>query len=66
MFLSCRCTSGSEHHVFRNDPVERLAQNLAVFDFELDGADMAAIHSLAMTGSRIVDPPGLAPLWDGN
>ncbi|WP_268810918.1 hypothetical protein [Caballeronia choica] len=37
---------------------------MAIFDFELDGADMAAIHALATEGSRIVDLPGLAPLWD--
>ncbi|MEA3099481.1 aldo/keto reductase [Caballeronia mineralivorans] len=48
----------------RTTRIDRLAQNLAVFDFELDGADMAAIHSLATTDSRIVDPPRLAPLWD--
>ncbi|MFM0226900.1 aldo/keto reductase [Paraburkholderia dipogonis] len=49
----------------RTTRIDRLAQNLAVFDFELDGADMAAIHALATANSRIVDPPGLAPLWDG-
>ncbi|MFM0120553.1 aldo/keto reductase [Paraburkholderia sp. RL18-101-BIB-B] len=48
----------------RTTRVDRLAQNLAVFDFELDGADIAAIHALATANSRIVDPPGLAPLWD--
>ncbi|MFM0630069.1 aldo/keto reductase [Paraburkholderia xenovorans] len=48
----------------RTTRVDRLAQNLAVFDFELDGADMTAIHALATANSRIVDPPGLAPLWD--
>jgi 2,5-diketo-D-gluconate reductase B len=48
----------------RTTRIDRLAQNLAVFDFELDSADMAAIHSLAAAGSRIVDPFGLAPSWD--
>jgi 2,5-diketo-D-gluconate reductase B len=48
----------------RTTRIDRLAQNLAVFDFELEGADMAAIHALATTDSRIVDPPGLAPQWD--
>ena len=48
----------------RTTRIDRLAQNLAVFDFELDGVDMAAIHSLATADSRIVDPSGLAPLWD--
>jgi 2,5-diketo-D-gluconate reductase B len=48
----------------RTTRINRLAQNLTVFDFELDGVDMAAIHSLATADSRIVDPHGLAPLWD--
>ena len=48
----------------RTTRIDRLAQNIAVFDFELDGADMAAIRALATTDSRIVDPPRLAPLWD--
>lgn len=48
----------------RTTRIDRLAENLAVFDFELDSADMAAIHSLATANSRIVDPLGLAPLWD--
>jgi 2,5-diketo-D-gluconate reductase B len=48
----------------RTTRVDRLAQNLAVFDFELDDVDMAAIHALATADGRIVDPPGLAPLWD--
>lgn len=48
----------------RTTQIERLGQNLAVFDFELDGADMAAIHGLATAHSRIVAPPGLSPQWD--
>jgi diketogulonate reductase-like aldo/keto reductase len=48
----------------RTSRIDRLTQNLAVFDFELDAADMAAIHALATADSRIVDPPGLAPQWD--
>jgi diketogulonate reductase-like aldo/keto reductase len=43
---------------------ERASQNLEIFDFSLDGEEMAAIHALAEPKSRIVDPPGLAPLWD--
>ena len=48
----------------RTARLERLAQNLAVFDFELESEDMTAIHSLATADSRIVNPPGLAPKWD--
>jgi len=45
------------------DPA-RVASNLQVSDFELSAAEMAAIHGLAQAGSRIVNPPGLAPAWD--
>jgi 2,5-diketo-D-gluconate reductase B len=43
---------------------ERVAENAAIFDFELDEAEMRAIHGLATPKSRIVDPQGLAPIWD--
>ena len=42
----------------------RLAENLAVFDFELGEDEMAAIQTLADPNGRIVSPPGLAPAWD--
>ena len=42
----------------------RLADNLAIFDFELASEDMATIHNLAQPNSRIVSPPGLSPRWD--
>jgi 2,5-diketo-D-gluconate reductase B len=42
----------------------RLAENLAVFDFELGGDEMAIIQTLADPNGRIVGPPGLAPAWD--
>ena len=48
----------------RTSQAERLEQNLVIFDFELNPTDMAAIHALAQPDSRIVDPRGLAPLWD--
>lgn len=48
----------------RTARIERMASNLSIFDFELDSAEMAAIHALATIDSRIVDPPGLAPVWD--
>jgi diketogulonate reductase-like aldo/keto reductase len=42
----------------------RLAENLALFDFELSPLDMRQIAALAQPNSRIVSPPGLAPEWD--
>lgn len=42
----------------------RLAENLALFDFALTPDDMARIHALARPDGRIVSPDGLAPVWD--
>lgn len=42
----------------------RVAENIAIFDFALDDADMAAIAALARADGRLVSPPGLAPAWD--
>jgi 2,5-diketo-D-gluconate reductase B len=48
----------------RTEREERIQENVDVFDFVLDEADMSAIFDRAAPGSRIVDPPGLAPQWD--
>ena len=48
----------------RTSNPDRLAENAAIHDFELPAQDMATIFALAGPGSRIVDPPGLAPAWD--
>jgi 2,5-diketo-D-gluconate reductase B len=48
----------------RSTNPDRIASNARVFDFVLSPAEMAAIHDLAQAGSRIVNPPGLAPAWD--
>jgi diketogulonate reductase-like aldo/keto reductase len=45
------------------DP-QRVAENVAVFDFDLTSEELERIHALAQPRSRIVDPPGLAPVWD--
>lgn len=42
----------------------RVGENIAIFDFALDEADMAAIGKLARPAGRLVNPPGLAPAWD--
>lgn len=43
---------------------ERVKENIAIFDFTLDQADMAEIAGLARQDGRIVNPEGLAPEWD--
>jgi 2,5-diketo-D-gluconate reductase B len=48
----------------RTTNTSRLAENVAVFDFELSGEEMARIHALAQANARIVNPAGLAPRWD--
>ncbi|HSV22087.1 MAG TPA: aldo/keto reductase [Xanthobacteraceae bacterium] len=42
---------------------ERLEENMAIFDFELDPAEMDEIRGLARRGERVVDWSG-APNWD--
>jgi diketogulonate reductase-like aldo/keto reductase len=48
----------------RTEKVERLPQNTEIFGFALTGDEMDAIGSLKTLGSRIVNPPQLAPAWD--
>lgn len=36
----------------------------AIFDIELDAADMTAIAALAREGGRQLNPEGLSPRWD--
>jgi 2,5-diketo-D-gluconate reductase B len=47
----------------RTAKIERLAENMSIFDFALDDAEMAAIQALANSDGRIVDWSG-APNWD--
>jgi diketogulonate reductase-like aldo/keto reductase len=47
----------------RTGKIERLAENLAVGDFELDAAEMAAISALGSRGLRICDY-AFSPDWD--
>lgn len=47
----------------RTSRVERLSENLEVFDFELDEAEMEEIRGLAKPGGRILDA-AWAPKWD--
>jgi 2,5-diketo-D-gluconate reductase B len=49
----------------RTSRVERLSENLAIFDFELSAAEMKEIASLAHPGGRIVDYAySGSPQWD--
>ncbi|WP_244222991.1 aldo/keto reductase [Cupriavidus lacunae] len=48
----------------RTTLLDRLTENAAVFEFELTQNEMAAIATLVRPGSRIVNPPDLAPVWD--
>jgi len=47
----------------RSSKPERLAENMAVFDFTLSDAEMAEIAKLQRPDSRVVNPPH-APKWD--
>jgi 2,5-diketo-D-gluconate reductase B len=48
----------------RTENVERIAGNMAIFDFKLTDTEMAAIAALKSPGSRIVNPAHLAHDWD--
>ncbi len=47
----------------RSSKPERLAENMALFDFALSDAEMAEIAGLRRPDSRVVNPPH-APQWD--
>lgn len=48
----------------RTGRLERIPENLNVFDFTLGEDDMHRISALHEPGSRIVNPSHLAPDWD--
>ena len=48
----------------RTENIERIAGNTSIFDFALADDEMAAISAMKSPGSRIVNPPHLAPAWD--
>jgi 2,5-diketo-D-gluconate reductase B len=47
----------------RTSKRERLEENMGIFDFELDPAEMDEIRGFALKGTRVVDWSG-APNWD--
>jgi diketogulonate reductase-like aldo/keto reductase len=47
----------------RTSKVERLTENMTIFDFELSAAEMAEVDALAKPAGRVVSV-GWAPKWD--
>lgn len=47
----------------RTSKIERLSENIAVFDFELSAAEMARISAMGSAAGRLTDF-GFAPKWD--
>jgi diketogulonate reductase-like aldo/keto reductase len=48
----------------RSSNPQRVAENLAIFDFALTDDEMAQIRALKRPAGRIADPAGRAPAWD--
>jgi diketogulonate reductase-like aldo/keto reductase len=48
----------------KTSKIDRLVENLSVFDFELGDEDMAAMNALTRPGSRLVDEPQWVAQWD--
>jgi diketogulonate reductase-like aldo/keto reductase len=48
----------------RTSKVERLRENLDVFDFSLTDAEMKAMSRLTRPNSRIIEEPAWVPAWD--
>lgn len=48
----------------KTSTASRLQENFDIFDFQLTEDEMKAIHGLARPDGRIVNPEGLAPVWD--
>jgi diketogulonate reductase-like aldo/keto reductase len=48
----------------RSSNRQRIAENLAVFDFTLDDDEMRRIAALKRRDGRIANPAGRAPAWD--
>jgi 2,5-diketo-D-gluconate reductase B len=48
----------------RSSNAARIAENIAIFDFELDHDDMRRIGALKRPDGRTANPVGRAPVWD--
>jgi diketogulonate reductase-like aldo/keto reductase len=47
----------------KSSNVERIGQNMKIFDFHLSELEMGTIHSLSSKGARLINPEW-APTWD--
>jgi diketogulonate reductase-like aldo/keto reductase len=47
----------------RTSKLERLSENIEIFDFELSDEDMQQISAMGTAGGRLLDF-GFAPKWD--
>jgi diketogulonate reductase-like aldo/keto reductase len=47
----------------RTSRIERLSENIEIFDFELSGEEMQQIFAMGSAGNRLTDF-GFAPKWD--
>ena len=48
----------------RSSNPDRIAENIAIFDFALSDDEVERIDAMKRPGSRIADPVGRAPTWD--
>jgi 2,5-diketo-D-gluconate reductase B len=48
----------------RTSRVERLRENLDIFDFELSADEMDRMATLTRPGSKLINQPGWVPAWD--
>jgi 2,5-diketo-D-gluconate reductase B len=48
----------------RSSNAARIAENIDLFDFELDADDMRRVKALARPNGRTANPAGRAPAWD--
>ena len=39
-------------------------ENIAILDFALSDAEVAEVFAIARPDVRLLNPPGLAPVWD--
>lgn len=48
----------------KTSKIERLSENIAIFDFALTDAELARMSALTRPGSRLINEPQWVPEWD--